>query len=593
MQAYLATMDRFLDIQRTLLNTPPPAVGRAASRFPLLGSVVSLVEGQELVAIRRLNLEEDLYLHDHTFGRQVSLTDESLLALAVVPFTVSMEMLAEAAAALCPGQLVVGMRDVRGHQWIGLDDGHATVRLVARRDPTGDGREVKVELQRLGDDAAAGSESGTLVFEGVVCFADSYPTPPALTPLRLSAEQRYAQSAGALYSSGRMFHGPRFQGVISLARWGEDGTEATLETLPTHNLFASTPTPTLVTDPVLLDAAGQLVGFWAIERLRYGVGTFPFALKELRLFGPSPASGTPVRGRARIAFVNERQVRAEIDLVGPDGCLLAQLVGWSDHCLDLTKSLSQAMKSSQQEAALGAPWKTMIDGLPAPEKFVCWRIDELPPDALAAYGRIPQRILAMWILSRRERATWAGLGGSEQRRSEWLVGQAAAKEAVRVVLRSSAVDLYPADIAVIADENDNLVVAGGAGLERAPHVSLACCDGVAVALASADPRCQGVGIHLERIDRTGDAGSGDQEWALRLRCAREAAGKVLGRGPEGLAGLAAADLDLDSGVVRMSAGPATSLSTNGLGPESLIVRSVRDGDWIAAVAIRWEEPTDV
>jgi hypothetical protein len=43
----------------------------------------------------------------------------------------------------------------------------------------------------------------------------------------------------------------------------------------------------------------------------------------------------------------------------------------------------------------------------------------------------------------------------------------------------------------------------------------------------------------------------------------------------------------------MSAGPATSLSTNGLGPESLIVRSVRDGDWIAAVAIRWEEPTDV
>lgn len=315
MQAYLATMDRFLDIQRSIMDTSQPGGGQLPAptderRFPLLGSVVSLVEGEELVAIRRLDLDEDLYLHDHTFGRQVSVTDESLLALAVVPFTVSIEMLAQAAAALCPGQVVVGMRDVRGHQWIGLDDGHATMRLVARRDPTGGGREVKVELQRLDDEAATAASSnqiGTLVFEGVVCFGDSYPIPPAVTPLTLTAEQPYAQSAAALYASGRMFHGPRFQGVVSLARWGEDGTEATLETLPTHELFASTPTPALVTDPVLLDAAGQLVGFWAIERLRYGVGTFPFGLKELRLFGPRPAPGTPVRVPARIAFVNERR----------------------------------------------------------------------------------------------------------------------------------------------------------------------------------------------------------------------------------------------------------------------------------------------
>ncbi len=558
MQAYLATMDRFLDVQRSIIDTPPPAgdplpVPTVEPRFPFLGSVVSSIEGEELVAIRRLDVDEDLYLHDHTFGRQISLTDESLLALAVVPFTVSMEMLAEAAAALCPGQLVVGMRDVRGHQWIGLDEGHATLRLVARRDPTGDGREVKVELQRLSEDATVGSQAGTLVFEGVVCFADSYPTPPALTPLTLTAEQPYAQSAAALYASGRMFHGPRFQGVVSLARWGEDGTEATLQTLPTDDLFASTPAPTLVTDPVLLDAAGQLVGFWAIERLRYGVGTFPFALKELRLFGPTPAPGTPVRVPARIAFVNEQQVRAEIDLVGPDDRLLAQLVGWSDQCLDLTKSLSQAMKSSHDQAALGAPWKALTDGLPAAETFVCWRIDELPPDALAAYGRIPQRILAMWILSRRERVTWAGLTASEQRRSEWLLGQATAKEAVRVVLRSAVnLDLYPADIAVIADEHDNLVVAGSwtSGIERAPLVSLTLCDGVAVAIAGADPRCQGVGIHLgrlERTDLTDAAGPGQQERALRLRCAEEAAGKALGCGSEGLAGLEALD-DLFQGV---------------------------------------------
>jgi hypothetical protein len=516
--------------------------------------------------------------------------------------------------ALCPGQVVVGLRNVRGYQWIALDDGHATLRLVARQDPTGDGREVKVELQRLSEDGASGGQAGTRVVEGVVCLADSYPAPPALIPLALRAERPYRQGTTALYRSGRMFHGPRFQGVVSLDRWGEDGTEATMVTLPTRDLFASTPDPTLLIDPVLLDAAGQLVGFWALEHLSDGFTGFPFTVEELRLFEPNPAPGTPVRGLARIAFVSARHVRADIDLVGPDGRLLAQLVGWTDHCLDLPEPLSQAMNSSPRDAALGAPWKTLVDGLPAPETFVCWRIDEVGLDALAAHGRIPQRILAPWVLSRQERATWRSLAGSEQSRSEWLLGRAAAKEAARAILRDSVnLDLYPADVDIIADEHGNLVTGGSWvwGVERAPLVSLAHCDGVVVAIAGADRHCQGVGIHLERIDPTHDTvgrppgwhesldphervllapldGPGQLEWALRLRCAKEAAGKALGCAPESSANLAAADLDLGSGVVRMSAGPSPTASVT-LGPESLIVRTVRDGEWIAAVAIRWEE----
>ncbi|MGQ0776432.1 MAG: beta-ketoacyl synthase N-terminal-like domain-containing protein [Pseudonocardiales bacterium] len=625
MQAYLATMDRFLEVQRYTMDAAAPAdvelpAPTDRQRLPLLGSVVSVVEGEELVAIRRLDVEEDLFLHDHTFGRQVSMTDESLLALPVLPMTVSMEMLAAAALALCPGQAVVGLRNVRAYQWIALDDGHATLRLVARRDPTVDGREVKVELQLLGDDAASGDQAGTRVVEGVVCLADAYPTPPAHTPLTLRAERPYEQGstglfASGLYASGRMFHGPRFQGVVSLDRWGEDGTEATLQTLPSRDLFASTPDPTLLTDPTLLDAAGQLVGFWALEHLSDGFTGFPFALDELRLFGASPAPGTPVRGLARIAFVSKRHVRADIDLVGPDGRLLARLVGWTDHCLDLPKPLSQAMNSGPRTAALGAPWKTMIDGLPAPERFVCWRIDGLGHSALAAHGQIPQRILAPWILSRRERATWTSLVGSEQFRSQWLLGRAAAKEAVRAVLPDYvALEVYPADIGIVADERGNLEAEGPWALhvERAPLVSLAHCDGVVVAIAGTDRRCRGIGIHLERIDTAIGRDPldpldpldpneqallapldepGQLEWAQRLQCAHEAAGKALGHGPGGSASLAALDLDLNSGVVRIGAGPSSRASVT-LGPEPLTVRTVRDGDWIAAVAIRWEELTN-
>jgi acyl transferase domain-containing protein len=591
MQEYLATMDRFLEVQRHIMNAALPSGGQLPAPadqpgLPLLGSVVSLVEGEELVTIRRLDVDEDLFLHDHTFGRRVSVTDESLLALPVVPLTISMEMMAEAAVALYPGQVVIGLRDVRAYQWITLDEGHATLQVVARRNPTGDGREVTVELRRISEDAAAGSQTGTRVAQGVVRLAPTYSTPPAHTPLILSGERPYAQSTTGLYSAGRMFHGPRFQGVVSLDRCGADGTEGTLQTLPTHNLFASTPDPTLVTDPALLDAAAQLIGFWALEHFNGDYVGFPFALEELRLFQTTPAPATPVRGLARIGFVNERQVRADIDLVDPAGRLLAQLVGWSNHGLDLIGSLLRIIQSGPGDVRLGTPWETPISGLPAAESFACWRIGDLELDALAVHGRIQQRILASLILGRPERAIWTSLPGSDQFRSQWLLDRAVAKEAICAFLRDRfALHLNPADIGIVTDEYGNLVAVGSwtSQVERTPLVSLAQCDGVVVAIASADRRCRGIGIQLRRIDPTDD-----EERALRLQCAQEAAVKALGLAPPTV--LATADLDPDSGVVRVNTetSPTAPVAAS---PEPLTVRTVRDGDQIAAVAIRWGEPT--
>src|SRR5262249_54925837 len=71
--------------------------------FPFVGTVTKFVPNQSLTALRELNIEEDLFLKDHTLGRRVSVADEGLLGLPIVPLTVSMEMLAEAGAAVVPG----------------------------------------------------------------------------------------------------------------------------------------------------------------------------------------------------------------------------------------------------------------------------------------------------------------------------------------------------------------------------------------------------------------------------------------------------------------------------------------------------------
>lgn len=619
MRAYLGTMDRFLDLQRHMAlavlgaGSGERRTGRAPNaQPPLLGSVVSLVEGRELIAVRRLDLEEDLFLADHTFGRQVSETDEALLALPVVPFTISMELLAEAALALLPGHVVIGMRNIRAYQWIALEDGHATLRVTARRDPTRDGCQVKGELWRLAG-GAAGAEGGTRIAEGTVVLASAYPPRPAAMPLTLRGERPYAHgahgaqgepggSAGSPYV-GRMFHGPRFQGVVSLDRWGQDGIEATLETLPATGLFASTPDPTLVLDPQLLDAAAQLTGFWAAEHPGVGSAAFPFALAELQLFGPTLPAGQRVTGRARISSVTGQQARSDIDLAGPGGHLLARLIGWAYRRVELPRALSWLMGGSPRDAGLGVAWTALTGALTEPGAFACCRIDDLPLDTLAAQGRIWQRALAHLVLSRRERAAWAALVGSDQRRSEWLLGRAAAKDAVRFLLRATyGIAPRPADVEIIPDKWGRPLAAGAWAkhLDRTPVVSLSHCEGVAVAIAGDGRRCQGIGLDLERIDRAAGAidrlafapherdlvaaldGPLHQEWALRLWCAKEAAGKALGRGIEHPTSLVAADLDPASGTIHIVAGdpPAPAIT----GP--LAAHTIRDGDWIAAVAIR-------
>lgn len=112
-----------------------------------------------------------------------------------------------------------------------------------------------------------------------------------------------------------------------------------------------------------------------------------------------------------------------------------------------------------------------------------------------------------------------------------------------------------------------------------PVVSLASRDGAAVAVAG---HCHRIELTLEHLashetDRAREhplIAALDEplrvEWALRLRCAEQAAAAL---GGEPTTALVAADLD--SGTVLLASGF-----------DRHTVQTARDGDWIAALAIR-------
>src|SRR3546814_8379861 len=83
----------------------PPAPSPAASNsaldpaFPMLGTITEQTS-QRLMMERRYDLDHDLFLRDHTLGNAPSASDPSLTGLAVIPFTFSMELVAQLAMRL-------------------------------------------------------------------------------------------------------------------------------------------------------------------------------------------------------------------------------------------------------------------------------------------------------------------------------------------------------------------------------------------------------------------------------------------------------------------------------------------------------------
>jgi acyl transferase domain-containing protein/phosphopantetheinyl transferase len=618
MSAFLHTMDRFLGIEQALMGTafagaaeaaPAHAARNGASAAvapsaaaavqvrpssPLIQSFAVGPEGS-LTARCTLDLEAQPFLRDHTLGRNISADDPHLTGFPIVPFTVLMEIMAEAATTGAPQKIVTGMREVRVHRWLAVDRGPLQL------DVTADWKnDEEMSVRILEADA---SESGP-VAEGVMRLAGSYPVPPEPRALGLAHEQAYRWPPDRLYGEA-MFHGPLFRGVRSIDRVGDNGAEATLTVLPREGLLAPQQADELVTDFVLLDQPGQVVGFWTSHYLERGFVVLPFRMGALHLYGPPLPAGEPLTCRAHIALVGDHQVRSDLDVVGADGRLWARFEDWEDRRFDLPKPAFRGLLHPAS-ARFSHPWPLVNDTADM-NRIIAFRIglDTFPPGWLHAHGGMWSRVLGALALSRRERAIWHGLKGPERRRLEWLFGRIAAKDAVRDYLqRRFHMSLHLADVEILPDPSGRPIVGGAwtSMVPRIPLVSISHVDGSAVAVLTDGEGISGVGIDLERCGRM-KPGMDDmmfgarerdmlkgldederQAWALRLWCAKEASAKATG-GDVGPVSefLAVERIHRERGTVVMRYVPP------GAGSLTLSASTAREGEWIVATCIRDSE----
>ena len=579
---------------RQSANYTPPM-----GRRPFIGTITHEIPGREIAVRRDLSLDEDLFLKHHTLGGKVSMIDENLLALPVMPFTMSMEMLAEAAQLLLPGKLLVGMKDIRANRWIVIESRRLGLEMVAKRRSE---NEIHVLIR---EDAFGEIALGLPIIEGTVVFADVYPELPKVGEFPLRGEKPSRFTEGNLYTTG-MFSGPSFQAIVSIDRWGEDGSVATFEALPAERLFRSVPDPKFAIDPILLDTAGQQAAHWNAEESSMGFNFFPYRVGELRLYRPNLTPRQRVESRLRIKPLSETQFRSNIDLIGSDGRVFAQLIGWEDRSFDLPETF-YGIRHGSPEIVLTSAWNAPILMLPRQDSYECRRVEGFSEELLTGHGKIWLKVLAHQVLSSPEREVWRNLNLSDKRQMEWLLGRSAAKDAVRILLkRQHGIELCPADIEIQTDKYGRPLVSGPwrRRMDYVPRVSITHKRGIAVALAV--DGCEGfdIGIDLEKVRLLKDGFTEfvfhpderqlistiniDQtdEWILRFWCAKEALSKALGIGlnvkPKDFR---VRDLDLDNGTVGIEIQGKIIQKNPELNGVRFGVHTIVEHDLIAGIAL--------
>jgi len=557
LDTWFGTMGSFLRCQQRIMETYLGQSGAAAdlaeqraldaaSAWPMLGAIDELVPGVRLSSRVRIAMGESLYLADHTIGRDISSADPELGALPVVPLTFSMELMAEAAAALMPGLVVVGMREVRAYQWIALDRGE--IELLLHAEPIPGAQAVRVTLRQPPGPARDPRLPPVIIIEGDILLAAERPPPPVAEALPLRAERPSRWRPEDVYRE-IMFHGPRLRVIASMDRWGEDGSEGTFLGLDHGRLFRSTAAPVFQTDAITLDAAGQLIGMWTADHLPQGFHVFPFRMESLRIYGPNLAPGERARCRARIALVGDTEVRSDIELIRADGTLQQRIGGWWDKRFDLPTRFFH-LRCQPASRLLAEPRPDLLGGEVGAARLSLVVLDDLPHEILTSSGQIWLRVLAHLVLGRSERSTWHEMtNAAVKRRIEWLLGRVCAKDAARVLMGRRMTSMpAAAEIEVVIGEDGHPFVARDphAASDAPPHLSIAHAAGTAVALAGEADTCLGVGIDIEGVESKPDGFTetafspaeraliSSQRQPERVMitcwCAKEAVAKALHRG---------------------------------------------------------------
>ncbi len=422
------------------------AAAPAPRQWRLTGDILERGENR-YYAERLFDVSQDRFLLDHALGRRISDCHSELIPLPIVPFTISMTILAEAACRLAEGKHCLALTDIRGSRWLAADRGTLRLGIEAQRENGGpDTEEVRVRLYEIDRD----SGRRYLAFEGSALMGARYPERPAPMPVR-SEDIRQAQVPVEFFYSYCTYNGPVFQGIRQVLEFDESTIVSDLQVPPTERFRADGADPGFEIPGALLDSVGQLSGYWLVEQGIRDFGIFPFRCARYSQFAEAPRPGARFRSNCSIRR-HAHIVTCSFDFLDDAGRVFARIEDMELRFYDnpWVRRFFVAHDPEDMFTTPDSESGPMVDGTEA----IARRIDTLPGEFLHQSWNIWSRALAHLILNSRELDAWYRLPARDAAASQILLERLVAKDAVRVWARRELMEeLLPADIEVTsADE---------------------------------------------------------------------------------------------------------------------------------------------
>ncbi len=513
--------------------------------FPLISDADELdsTPGVSYEIAKTFKLDAAPFLGDAAYGAsQLSYADPALRGLVVLSIPVAAEIMAEVALRVVPNRSVVAIEDFNCRRLVQFTKGRLKLFVRAERVASGDARTAAIQVQ-VRDDSPNAAYTWPVMEATFLLSAD----PPEAVPAHVEGmrKPRSVHWSGRDIYPAKLGFGRRLRGIVFAETWGEGGLDYEIEVPPVADCVAFTRFPVWAINPLLLQVVVSGFMLWrSSERFR-GAFSYPFRMHRLALKGPLPQEGTRLNCYLRLVDATEKSQLCDIVVTGGDGNVVMEIDGWEE----ITERGAPALCEMVLQPATSFITESLSDemlGYPVANVSSAF-VTDVPYRQFERNEELWLRIASHVVLNSLERKEFLEMKGSASRRTEWLFGRIAAKEAVRRYLKDHHQARWSyADVQIWRNESGKPIAIGewSKFLAAKLDVAIAHTAQFVIAVAVSNKR---VGVDVESVARdlsaeftNGVFTADEQELAaqalhpsqavIRFWCAKEAVSKALGTG---------------------------------------------------------------